>query len=104
MRLWFAAPLAKRLTDAGVATLGALMALANDRGRAWWRRVPRIRHRGHRGRRPARRGAELPGPCFAVDHGDLQQGRCTPAPGRDPQAIRCRLVPQPRGYDSLSRL
>ncbi|AXV99226.1 integrase (plasmid) [Ralstonia solanacearum] len=42
VRLWFAAPLARRLTDAGVATLGELLALANDRGRAWWRRVPRI--------------------------------------------------------------
>jgi len=42
VRLWFAAPLARRLTDAGVATLGELMGLANDRGRAWWRRVPRV--------------------------------------------------------------
>ena len=48
VRLWFAAPLARRLTDAGVATLGELMGLANDRGR--WpspsaRRVWRHRHR-----------------------------------------------------------
>jgi integrase/recombinase XerC len=42
VQLWFAAPLAKRLTAGGAATLGELMALANDRGRAWWRRVPRI--------------------------------------------------------------
>lgn len=42
VRLWFAAPLARRLMDAGIATLGELLALANDRGRAWWRRVPRI--------------------------------------------------------------
>ncbi|WP_413705589.1 phage integrase family protein [Ralstonia sp. Ralssp110] len=42
VQLWFAAPLAKRLAAGGAATLGELMALANDRGRAWWRRVPRI--------------------------------------------------------------
>ncbi len=42
VQLWFAAPLARRLADAGVTTLGELLALANDRGRAWWRRVPRI--------------------------------------------------------------
>ncbi|MFV8598621.1 phage integrase family protein [Ralstonia pseudosolanacearum] len=42
VRLWFAAPLARRLADGGVATLGELMALANNRGRAWWRRVPRV--------------------------------------------------------------
>lgn len=42
VRLWFAAPLARRLQAAGVATLGELMTLANDLGRAWWRRVPRI--------------------------------------------------------------
>ncbi|WP_201510478.1 phage integrase family protein, partial [Escherichia coli] len=39
VRLWFAAPLARRLQAAGVATLGELMTLANDLGRAWWRRV-----------------------------------------------------------------
>nr|WP_311530882.1 phage integrase family protein [uncultured Ralstonia sp.] len=42
VRLWFASPLARRLTDAGIATLGELLSVANDRGRAWWRRVPRI--------------------------------------------------------------
>ncbi|MDO3615305.1 phage integrase family protein [Ralstonia pseudosolanacearum] len=42
VRLWFAAPLAKRLTNAGVRTLGELMALANDLGASWWRRVPRV--------------------------------------------------------------
>lgn len=42
VRMWFAAPLARRLQDAGVTTLGELMTLTNDLGRAWWRRVPRI--------------------------------------------------------------
>ncbi|AZU59777.1 integrase (plasmid) [Ralstonia solanacearum] len=42
VRLWFAAPLARRLANAGVRTLGELMALANDYGRSWWHRVPRV--------------------------------------------------------------
>lgn len=42
VHLWFSAPLAKRLSHAGVGTLGELLELANDRGRSWWRRVPRI--------------------------------------------------------------
>lgn len=42
IRLWFAAPLARRLANAGVRTLGDLMALANDLGASWWRRVPRV--------------------------------------------------------------
>jgi len=44
VRLWFAAPLARRLANAGVRTLGDLMALANDLGASWWRRVPRVGH------------------------------------------------------------
>lgn len=42
VHLWFSAPLARRLSTAGVTTLGDLLVLANDRGRSWWRRVPRI--------------------------------------------------------------
>lgn len=40
--LWLALPLARRLQEAGIATLGELMALCNERGHSWWRRVPRI--------------------------------------------------------------
>lgn len=47
VQLWFAAPLARRLANAGVRTLGELMTLANDLGASWWRRVPRVgRHAG----------------------------------------------------------
>ncbi|WP_316669434.1 phage integrase family protein, partial [Ralstonia psammae] len=42
VQLWFAAPLARRLSAAGFATLGELVTLANNRGRAWWRRIPRV--------------------------------------------------------------
>ncbi len=42
VQLWFAAPLARRLANAGVRTLGELMTLANDLGASWWRRVPRV--------------------------------------------------------------
>ncbi|MGC5887701.1 tyrosine-type recombinase/integrase [Ralstonia pseudosolanacearum] len=42
VQLWFAAPLARRLANAGVRTLGELMTLANELGAIWWRRVPRV--------------------------------------------------------------
>lgn len=42
VHLWLAAPLARRLQAAGIATLADLVALANARGRSWWRRVPRV--------------------------------------------------------------
>ncbi len=42
VQLWFAAPLARRLANAGVRTLGELMTMANDLGASWWRRVPRV--------------------------------------------------------------
>ena len=40
--LWLAGTFARRLRAAGIDTLGDLMALCNDRGRSWWRQVPRI--------------------------------------------------------------
>lgn len=40
--LWLASTFARRLQAAGVTTLGDLMTLCNDRGRSWWRQVPRI--------------------------------------------------------------
>lgn len=40
--LWLAAPLARRLQAANILTLGELTALCNQRGSAWWRRVPRV--------------------------------------------------------------
>ncbi|MGT2452349.1 phage integrase family protein [Cupriavidus basilensis] len=40
--LWLAAPLARRLRAAGIVTLADLAALCNQRGRSWWRHVPRI--------------------------------------------------------------
>ncbi|SOY69590.1 putative integrase/recombinase [Cupriavidus taiwanensis] len=40
--LWFAPALARRLRNAGIVTLKALLDLANLRGNAWWRAVPRI--------------------------------------------------------------
>lgn len=42
VHLWLAAPLARRLQAAGIDTLADLVALANARGRSWWRRVPRV--------------------------------------------------------------
>ncbi|MGT2433364.1 phage integrase family protein [Cupriavidus basilensis] len=40
--MWLAAPLARRLRAAGIVTLADLAALCNQRGRSWWRHVPRI--------------------------------------------------------------
>ncbi|UDM52265.1 phage integrase family protein [Cupriavidus sp. MP-37] len=42
VELWFAPALARRLRNAGIVTLKALLDLANQRGTAWWRAVPRI--------------------------------------------------------------
>ncbi len=42
VELWFAPSLARRLRKASIATLAALIGLANQRGSAWWRVVPRI--------------------------------------------------------------
>ena len=39
---WFAPALSLRLRRAGLTTLGALTQHCNDRGRGWWRRVPRV--------------------------------------------------------------
>ncbi|KAA0178859.1 hypothetical protein FX016_23305 [Cupriavidus gilardii] len=40
--LWFAGPLVRRLIAAAVPTLGELVALCNERGSSWWRRVPTV--------------------------------------------------------------
>ncbi|WP_432261507.1 phage integrase family protein [Cupriavidus sp. TMH.W2] len=42
VELWFAPALARRLRNAGIVTLDALIGMANQRGSAWWRAVPRI--------------------------------------------------------------
>lgn len=42
VHLWMAGPLARRLQRADIATLGQLVTLCNQRGRSWWRHVPRI--------------------------------------------------------------
>ena len=42
VELWFAPALARRLRNADIVTLKALLDLANQRGTAWWRAVPRI--------------------------------------------------------------
>ncbi|WP_373375860.1 phage integrase family protein [Cupriavidus nantongensis] len=42
VELWFAPALARRLRNAGIVTLKALLDLSNQRGTAWWRAVPRI--------------------------------------------------------------
>lgn len=42
VELWFAPALARRLRHAEIVTLKALLDLANRRGTAWWRSVPRI--------------------------------------------------------------
>ncbi|SOZ09274.1 phage integrase family protein [Cupriavidus taiwanensis] len=42
VELWFAPALARRLRNAGIVTLKSLLDLANRRGTAWWRTVPRI--------------------------------------------------------------
>ncbi|MBB2920244.1 phage integrase family protein [Cupriavidus alkaliphilus] len=42
VELWFAPALARRLRNANIVTLKALLDLANQRGTAWWRAVPRI--------------------------------------------------------------
>ncbi|WP_427307712.1 phage integrase family protein [Cupriavidus sp. H39] len=42
VELWFAPALARRLRNAGIVTLESLLGLANRRGTAWWRAVPRI--------------------------------------------------------------
>ncbi|KWR89010.1 integrase [Cupriavidus sp. IDO] len=42
VELWFAPALARRLRKADVVTLNELLGLANRRGNAWWRAVPRI--------------------------------------------------------------
>ncbi|WP_265921669.1 phage integrase family protein [Cupriavidus nantongensis] len=42
VELWFAPALARRLRKAGVVTLKSLLDVANQRGTAWWRAVPRI--------------------------------------------------------------
>lgn len=42
VELWFAPALARRLRKAEIVTLNTLFALANQRGGAWWRAVPRI--------------------------------------------------------------
>ena len=42
VRPWFAALLVRRLSNAGMWTLGGLMALANALGASWCRRVPRV--------------------------------------------------------------
>lgn len=40
--LWFGPSLARRLTAAGIMRIADLTALANRRGRSWWRAVPRL--------------------------------------------------------------
>lgn len=42
VHLWLATSLARRLQGAGIDTLADLVALANARGRSWWRHVPRV--------------------------------------------------------------
>ncbi|WP_455285768.1 phage integrase family protein [Cupriavidus necator] len=42
VHLWFAGPLARRLQRAGIGTLAELIRLCNQRGRSWWRHVPRV--------------------------------------------------------------
>jgi hypothetical protein len=42
VELWFAPALARRLRNADIVTLNSLLDLANQRGTAWWRAVPRI--------------------------------------------------------------
>ncbi|AQV96182.1 integrase [Cupriavidus necator] len=42
VELWFAPALARRLRNADIVTLNSLLELANRRGAAWWRAVPRI--------------------------------------------------------------
>ncbi|WP_316155571.1 phage integrase family protein [Cupriavidus sp. BIC8F] len=42
VELWFAPALARRLRKAEIVTLNTLFELANQRGSAWWRVVPRI--------------------------------------------------------------
>ncbi len=42
VHLWLAGPLARRLQEAGIQTLADLVTLCNQRGRSWWRHVPRI--------------------------------------------------------------
>jgi hypothetical protein len=42
VELWFGPALARRLRNADIVTLKTLLDLANRRGAAWWRRVPRI--------------------------------------------------------------
>ncbi|SPK76359.1 putative integrase/recombinase (plasmid) [Cupriavidus taiwanensis] len=42
VELWFAPALARRLRNAEIVTLKSLLDLANLRGTAWWRAVPRI--------------------------------------------------------------
>ncbi|SPA55131.1 phage integrase family protein [Cupriavidus taiwanensis] len=42
VELWFAPALARRLRNANIVTLKSLLDLANQRGTAWWRGVPRI--------------------------------------------------------------
>jgi integrase len=40
--VWFKPIVAQRLKDAGITTLGELVAFCNRRGGSWWRGVPRI--------------------------------------------------------------
>ncbi|MEM5429539.1 phage integrase family protein [Cupriavidus oxalaticus] len=42
VELWFGPSLARRLRNAEIVTINALIALINVRGTGWWRRVPRI--------------------------------------------------------------
>ncbi|GLC90653.1 hypothetical protein Tamer19_00610 [Cupriavidus sp. TA19] len=42
VELWFGPSLARRLRNAEIVTIKALIGLANVRGAGWWRRVPRI--------------------------------------------------------------
>lgn len=42
VELWFGPSLARRLRNAEIVTLKALIGLTNARGTGWWRRVPRI--------------------------------------------------------------
>lgn len=40
--LWFAPVLARRLRDAGLATVGQLQRRQRERGAGWWRQIPRV--------------------------------------------------------------
>ena len=40
--IWFNTPIARRLTDSGLETLGTLANWINARGQRWWLKVPRI--------------------------------------------------------------